>query len=661
MMRSLFAGVSGLRNHQLQMDVIGHNIANVNTVGFKAGRVTFQESLAQLLRAASRPGSQTGGQNPMQVGTGMNVGAVDTLFTQGSLQPTGLMTDLAIQGDGFFIVSDGALQYYTRAGTFQIDANGALVHPGTGYILQGVMADADGTIQPSSAVQNIVLPFGQKVPARATTLVSFSCNLDADTQALAQILAGDLSSHAVVTATGAPTSLTIVAGTNDTLTITVDNDAGGTVTKSITLAAGTYASVDDLVAEINAKLRADTSLNGEVIAELATVGTATVVRLRTVDAGGSSTKLAVAGNAATNLKLPATTATGTTASTAINSLPQVTTALTAGDVIRISGLNPDGSVVNSTYTYAAGDTVQDLLDAINAALSGATASLDSEGRLLVTDNVAGTSMTNLSLTLDDVDSSGSLFRVPQFLMYQEGRDAGTHTASIEVYDSLGQTHNLAITFTNISTSSNPNRWSWEVVIDDGKITPSSGSKGTVSFNSDGSLLVFSSNDGQPLTFNPGNGAETVAITLDAGRGNDFAGITQLRSVSTTVAKSQDGYGMGNLQSISIDATGRITGQFSNGVSQVLAQVLLANFTNPAGLEHAGDNLYLETANSGNAVKGVAGTTIAASISAGALEMSNVDLAEEFTQMIIAQRGFQANARVIATSDTILDEIVRLKR
>ncbi|MBC7186092.1 MAG: flagellar hook-basal body complex protein [Calditrichaeota bacterium] len=661
MMRSLFAGVSGLKNHQLQMDVIGHNIANVNTVGFKAGRVTFQESLSQMLRAASRPTEESGGLNPLQVGTGMTIGSIDTVFTQGSLQPTGVMTDLAIQGDGFFIVSDGALHYYTRSGTFQVDANGTLVHPSTGFVLQGVMADADGNIEPSRPVQNIVLPFGQKVPARATTLVSFSCNLDADTQALAQILAGDLSSHAVLTATGAPTSLTIVAGTNDTLTITVDNDAGGTVTRSLTLTAGTYASVDDLVAEINAKIRADNSLNGEVVAELGSVGGASVVQLRTVDTGGSSTQLAASGNAATNLKLPATTATGTTAATAINSLPQVVTALSAGDKIRISGLNPDGSVASGTYTYAAGDTVQDLLDAINAVLVGATASMDSEGRLLVTDNTAASSQTSLSLTLDDADGSGSVFRIPQLNVYQEGRDAGTHTASIDVYDSLGQTHNLAVIFTNISTPSSPNRWSWEVVVDDGKITPTSGSKGTVSFNADGSLLVFSSNDGQPLSFNPGNGADTVTITLDAGQGSGFAGITQLRSVSTTVAKSQNGYGMGNLQSIAVDESGRITGQFSNGVSKVLAQVLLANFSNPAGLVHAGNNLYLETANSGNAVKGAAGTTIAATITPGALEMSNVDLAAEFTDLIIAQRGFQANARVIATSDTILDEIVRLKR
>ncbi|MGQ9854509.1 MAG: flagellar hook-basal body complex protein, partial [Candidatus Oleimicrobiaceae bacterium] len=128
-----------------------------------------------------------------------------------------------------------------------------------------------------------------------------------------------------------------------------------------------------------------------------------------------------------------------------------------------------------------------------------------------------------------------------------------------------------------------------------------------------------------------------------------------------VAKSQDGYGMGDLQSISFDESGCITGQFSNGVSKVIAQVMLARFSNPAGLVHAGNNLYLETANSGSAIKGVAGTTVAATVTPGALEMSNVDLASEFTDLIIAQRGFQANARVIATSDTILDEIVRLKR
>ena len=153
----------------------------------------------------------------------------------------------------------------------------------------------------------------------------------------------------------------------------------------------------------------------------------------------------------------------------------------------------------------------------------------------------------------------------------------------------------------------------------------------------------------------------MRVGFNAGGAGTFAGITQLQAPTTTVAKHQDGYGMGNLQTLSIDEAGEITGHFSNGVSQILAQIVLAKFNNPAGLVRAGDNMYKASANTGTAVKGKVGGGIQSSIASGSLEMSNVDLAEEFTDMIVAQRGFQANARVISTADTLLDEIVRLKR
>jgi flagellar hook protein FlgE len=230
-----------------------------------------------------------------------------------------------------------------------------------------------------------------------------------------------------------------------------------------------------------------------------------------------------------------------------------------------------------------------------------------------------------------------------------------------VYDSKGATHTVSVQFENISTDSLTNTWSWEASVDNGDIIPTAGNKGTLRFNTNGSLAVFTIGDGQALTFDPGGGANTMQITLDAGDAGTFSGITQLYAPTTTVAKHQDGYGMGNLQTISIDETGEITGHFSNGVSQILAQVVLAEFNNPGGLLRAGDNMYKSSANSGTPVKGTVGGGIEASIASGSLEMSNVDLAQEFTDMIVAQRGFQANARVISTADTLLDEIVRLKR
>jgi len=169
MMRALFAGVSGLRNHQTRMDVIGNNIANVNTTGFKASRVTFKEAFVQLLQGAARPGGSAGGINPIQIGTGVNVGSTDQLYTQGSFETTGQPLDLAIQGDGLFVVNNGQRNLYTRAGNFQLDAQGNLISPGSGFMVQGINADAQGNFSSTSSIGNI--PFGQGVSVTPLQLV----------------------------------------------------------------------------------------------------------------------------------------------------------------------------------------------------------------------------------------------------------------------------------------------------------------------------------------------------------------------------------------------------------------------------------------------------------------------------------------------------------
>jgi len=463
-----------------------------------------------------------------------------------------------------------------------------------------------------------------------------------------------------VSGSGAPGSLTIDAS-NDTLTLEIDDDMGSTIQRTLTLTAGTYSSVSEIVAEINTQIANDLSISGEVVAEVADNGGTDVIKIRTTDTGGTSTSLTLSGNGCANLNLDTTQVTGTDLATELNTLPFVVNDLSDGDEFNVAGINPDGTVVSATYTYAAGDTVQDLLDAINSAFSGTSATFDSSGQLVLTDSIRGESQSSITLSFEDNDSSGSVMNIPSFQVAQQGQDAGIHTASITVYDSKGDTHTVSMVFSNISTENTPNVWSWEAIIDDGDIVPSSGNKGTVRFNSDGSLGVFSVEDGQPLTFDPGNGTETMNVSLDAGDQNGFNGITQLRSPTTTVAKHQDGYAMGNLQTVSVDPTGTITGYFSNGVVQDLAQIALATFNNPSGLIRTADSLYESSANSGTPIKGAIGGGIQATINSGALEMSNVDLAHEFTNMIVAQRGFQANARVITTADNLLNEIVQLKR
>ncbi len=413
MMRALFAGVSGLRSHQTKMDVIGNNIANVNTVGFKASRVTFKEAFVQLIRGASRPGT-LGGTNPVQIGTGVNVGSIDQLFTQGSLETTGLPLDMAIQGNSLFVLSDGGRQLYSRAGDFRLDASGRLTS-GSGLAVQGINADAQGNFSSSSSIGDIVIRTDQRSPAQQTSQLTLAGNLD----------------------TGA----------------------------------------------------------------------------------------------------------------------------------------------------AVGDT---------------------------------------------------------------------HSMSITAYDSAGARHDLQLVFTNTG----PGTWDWNATSATGAVTPAT--PGTVAFNPNGSLASFTHPGGANFTFTP-TGGTAIAMTVNSGTVAGFDGLTGFANPSNAVVNSQNGYASGDLTNISVDSTGMITGYFSNGVSRSLSQVALATFNNPAGLLSSGDGAFLESPNSGLAVIGFAGTTNPSSITAGALESSNVDISQEFTNMIIAQRGFQANARVISTADDMLQELVNIRR
>jgi flagellar hook protein FlgE len=416
MMRALFAGVSGLRNHQTWMDVIGNNIANVNTVAFKSGRVTFQEAFAQLVQGAAQPTASVGGTNPVQIGSGVNLGSIDQLFTQGSLQSTGKNTDLAIQGNGFFIVNNGQRNVYTRAGNFNFDATGRLVTP-AGFVVQGMIADALGNFPSGGQIDDIQIDMGATSPARATTQMGLSGNLDASAQ--------------------------------------------------------------------------------------------------------------------------------------------------VGD---------------------------------------------------------------------------------------------THTLGITVYDATGAPHDLQLVFTNTA----PGAWDWTATSATATVTAGNG---TATFNGDGTLAAFTyPGGGADITLTPTSGAATpFAVQIDAGTVGDIDGLAGFAGSSDAVANTQDGYQAGSLVDITVDYRGVITGFFTNGISRNLAQIAMANFDNPAGLSRTGDNAYTESANSGLPIVSYSGDTSASSITPGALESSNVDISQEFTNMIIAQRGFQANARVISTADEMLRELVNIRR
>ncbi len=232
MMRSLFSGVSGLRNNQMYLDVIGDNIANVNTMGFKSSRVTFKDTLNQTIKGAAAPGGGKGGINPQQVGLGSSIGSIDTLFSQGSLQSTGLVTDLAIQGDGFFVISDGNVNAYTRAGAFSFDSEGNLVDPRSGYVLQGKIA-VNGAISPGASVTNINIPKNISSPPNATTNVTLKGNLDANAADGEQAV----GSFVVYDSLGTPLTLTVTFtwdSTNSEWDYDVDASGGATITSGET-------------------------------------------------------------------------------------------------------------------------------------------------------------------------------------------------------------------------------------------------------------------------------------------------------------------------------------------------------------------------------------------------------------------------------------------
>lgn len=472
MMRSLYSGVSGLQNHQTRMDVIGNNVANVNTIGFKKGRVNFQDMVYQYMGGASRPTDELGGVNPKQVGLGMMVAAIDTIHTQGSLQSTGVVSDVAIQGNGFFIMKAGEKELYTRAGAFSLDAEGVLVNPANGMRVQGWQAETvNGVtfIDTSADVTELLIPIGSKDPAQLTTEVEFACNLDKRTPVIPE---------------GAPEEV----------------------------------------------IRQNTWVVNKTIYD--TFGNQHVLRLE------------------------------------FSRVPETTNQWQVQ--VYVNGeVQEGGEVTNTTNT-----------------------------RLEV-----GEENNDNNLFILQFDNSGALESVQD----QQG-------------DILNEgTLNIPVTFD----------------------VPESNAV----INAEGGEEIY-----------------TQTFNLNLGEiGSYTESITQQSSTSSTKAFRQNGYGMGYLETYRIDQNGMITGVFTNGQNRALGQLALASFINPNGLEKTGETNFIRTINSGDAIIGPANVAGKGKFISGALEMSNVDLAEQFVDMIVTQRGFQANSKGIQTSDTMLQELLTLKR
>ncbi len=627
------------------MSIVGNNIANVNTNGFKSGRATFQESLVQTLRDGSAPRGNSGGMNAMQIGLGMSVSSVTNNMNQGTLQSTGIVTDLGIDGEGYFVLKGGQNTFYTRSGNFVFDADGNLTDRASGNIVQGWMADASGTITSGTPVTNIKLPFGETVPGQATTEVKFNSNLDA--------------TATTSTATLNNAGLTGIDYINGTAT----NGAGGQHTLTITGANATNSEAS----------------GGNIPALVLTGSEVLGTDLGVVDAGDFA--ISVDGGTAVPVLGLTTSSTVTDLINAINNLNiGVTASIDTGEV----KLTRDFAGVGTTYNIATSVAVatagsENISNRVFGAAdttaftasSGVAHTMAVQDSFLATGQVIAGGSTSLNVTIDSltglVNGVEGIGGGGVTLTATSGLAAGTaivdtaateHRTSLLVYDSLGNEHTLNLTF---ARSGQTNHWFWEASFD-GSESITAGGKGSVEFNEDGSIRTWAADDSSlSLDFEPGTGASAVSVSLDTGSIGRYDGLTQFSSPFTAKAISQDGFGMGNLNSIAIGGDGKITGIFSNGILQDLGQVVLAKFANEDGLFRTGGNLYQQSSNSGQAIVGAAGVNLDATVVSRTLEMSNVDLAEQFVNMIVAQRGFQANARVITTGDEMTTELINLKR
>lgn len=705
MMRSLTAGETGLRVHQIEMDVLSNNISNVNTIGFKAGRVTFQEIFTQTLKSAVRPQGGVGGTNAIQVGLGLDVGSVDTDLLQGEMDSTGIVTDLGIEGDGYFILSNGVNNYFSRAGAFEFDASGQIVSPANGFILQGKMADSNGTIGIGVPVSDIKIPFGQKSPANATSTVTFKGNLNASLEPLGTQLDSKRLYAIENWIDNSDTENLYAKGNSDSAiqglianssTVIVKDSTGNSeyftyVTSDTGVGFNDFHSLQDLVNEINKKFEGSFTSTWNADGSISFTNTSTnTTNEISFTSSNANLQLALAAANGDLVTSPRTSdqfshiAKTSDLMTNLRNNQGDDLAMATGDVITIQGLVGDTSIYTSvgipqpshsgTFTLADTSNLSDYLTAIKSTFTVnqetflKNVELDTDGSIKIT-GYGGTAnkITYLNFfTSNNTSGTRQVFddifdaTVGQWSKLQEADDA-QHSTTLTIYDSLGYARTLDMTFTK--DTKNDKRWFWDIstpssLESSGKVSDG----GTISFNPDGSLATFDFDRGNNLfEFYTETGAEPVKVSIDVGTIGDVTGISQFASPNTVIADSQDGYSAGYLTSIGIDSNGTVTGVYTNGKSQTLAQIMIADFSNPSGLLKVGNNMYQETGNSGLPIVGAAGESIQGKIVPGALEQSNVDIAKELTQMIIAQRGFQANSRVITTADTLLGELVNLKR
>lgn len=574
---ALYTGLSGLDVNSKSLDVIGNNITNVNTSGFKSDRAVFESQLSHNLTLGTGPTATSGGINPSQIGLGVLLGGTKRNFNNGSIQPSGVNTDLALEGAGFFIVNQNGTTAYTRNGNFDLDAQNNLSTI-TGGIVQGFGIDTDFNIIPGQ-LTNINIPVGTLTLAEATQNVSIAGNLNASGTV------GSLNSITTTQALEDSTAPGTIAGT----TLLANTRVVGSVTNAFSA--------------------------GEVIT------------IQGAEKGGKA-------------------------------LPTLKFAV---------GTPPVGTIVD-----ASGTTVADLMTFIQDALGinvdpsigdGAGVTLNGSGQIQIKSNFG--TVNDVAIQTADLFTNG----VPaQPLVFSKSQSANGESVrtTFQVFDSLGTPLSVDITMVLESKTSNGTIWRFFAESSDDtdvslalEDAPAVGGSGTLSFNTFGQLASTT-----PINITidrTSTGAvDPLVVQLNfAATGQPVTALTD--KISQIAATFQDGSPIGTLASFSIGEDGVITGAFSNGLNRSLGQVAVATFANPEGLTDAGRNLYLTGPNSGTAVNVAPLTFGAGRIIAGALELSNVDLSQEFVNLITASTGFSAASKVITTSDQLIQELLAVSR
>lgn len=702
-LNSLFTGLSGIQAHQTRTNVVADNIANINTTGFKARRASFQTLLSQTFKEATGPEGGRSGTNPVQAGTGVRLKSIESSFNQGSIQNTGRQTDLAIEGDGFFILSDNVNRFYTRDGGFTFDSLGRFINPSNGLVVLGNNADAHGNFGATTGLQEVQVDLNQSRPGVATTQISLSGNVELGKVSTLNMSTEYTTSSYVVTTPFPPTGPAWSTNTLDSeqQVEVLINTPEGMITGIINIPDAKYDSASKFVDALNASIAGNERLSGRVIAQVDPSTEATPpdglslgefssasIRLQTTF-GGTNVQLslsdvvsnpngvinlgfnepvegtgALAGRTVTAAPPSGDLAAGSsrivTGTDDLNELSQIGSHLSKGDILRFSGIRSDGSTFNGTFTYdptapIPQQTVQNFLDVVAAEFGdNVSGHIDPTGKIKLLDSNQNTvTGSTLSITLDDAETGNRSGIIGSDGLRQ-------HKISTKVFDSQGRAHILNVTLAESPVS---NKWTYNIKVDNQ--TPQKGASGTALFDQDGTIRSFVPTEGEGtlLEFAPDGDVLPLKVSFtgitQATRG--IQGLTQFAAPSTADVVDQNGRASGRLDTIFIRTDGVIEGRFTNGETLNLARINIANFDNEGGLRRMGGNLYTETENTGSPLIEIATETTETQILSESLELSNVDLAQEFTDLIISQRGFQANARVVTTTDQILVETVNLKQ